>query len=180
MRLLVLVLLLAGCAASPEPNEKGVGPNEEVGFETVVYVVRHAETEEDGTRDPALNEEGEARAARLVEVVVELVDAVFTSPLRRTQLTAAPTASAAGVTMDVVPFDEGGIEGHVAETVRRVRAVTPGSVVLVVGHSNTAPAIAGLLAGTELDDLDHEDYGTVFVVSLSPGGGVGRLETRRY
>lgn len=172
MRCLVLALLLAGCASAPDPAP--------VGYETVVYVVRHAEAEEDGTRDPALNAEGEARAVRLVEALTEPVDAVFVSPLRRTQLTALPSASASGVTPEVVPIGEGGIEAHVAETVRRVRAVEPGSVVLVVGHSNTVPAIAGALTGQSLHDLAHDDYGTLFVVSLPPGGGEGQLEILRY
>lgn len=72
---------------------------------TLVLLVRHGETPTTGVVLPGrapglgLSERGTAQAAAVAERLVGLkVDAVYTSPVERAQLTAAPTASALGLT----------------------------------------------------------------------------------
>src|SRR5215210_6640675 len=70
-----------------------------------LILVRHAEPrrvgagEVDGPADPGLTDRGRQQAERLAAwLAVEPVDAVITSPLRRARETAAPVASALGLT----------------------------------------------------------------------------------
>jgi broad specificity phosphatase PhoE len=100
------------------------------------------------------------------------VAAVIVTPRRRTRDTGAPVAAARGLTPEVVPFGAGptALDAHaraVAEAARRY----PGRVVLVVGHSNTVPAIVAALGGPRLPDLCDASYATMFVVrpAAAPG-----------
>jgi broad specificity phosphatase PhoE len=63
---------------------------------TTVLLVRHADRQ---GSDDALSPEGTARAEALAQVIGKSgVGAIFTSDAARTQQTAAPTASALGIT----------------------------------------------------------------------------------
>jgi len=71
-----------------------------------LVLVRHARplavTVEDGRADPSLSDEGREQAARLADALRALgVDALYSSPLRRTLETAAPTAEATGLEVTV-------------------------------------------------------------------------------
>ena len=145
-------------------------------------MVRHAETEDDGTRDPALSARGRDRAERLgARLAPDCPDAVYATPYRRTQETArlvaeACTGEAAEVV--IVPIGASGVPGYVADAAARVRALPPGSRALVVGHSNTTPQVVNALAGTALGDIDHDAYGRLFTVTL--GGETGELREEAY
>ena len=167
-------VLASGCASAPRQRLPA----------TVVYLVRHAEAQNDGTRDPTLSPDGQARAERLAERLAPLsVDAVYATPYRRTQQTAAPLAEASGVDVIVVPIGDwnmdGNVERYIADVAARVRALPAGSVAVVVGHSNTTPHVAGALAGTDMEDLPSDMYDRLFVVTLD-GAEPGALETTTY
>ena len=148
MRRLLAGLVLLGTLAGAAPAAERV------------ILVRHAEK---GTGDdPALTEAGAIRAEALARVVGDLdVARILVSPTRRTRDTAAPAAESLGVTPEEIGFD-GGLDGHVAALVAAC-AGTEGTV-LVVGHSNTVPRVAGALAGREVPDLDDREYDTLFLV----------------
>lgn len=133
----------------------------------MVVVVRHAEKAAAPAGDPGLSAEGEARARALAEALVGAdVAAVIVTPLRRTGATAAPLAAARGLTPEAVPFGPPGPDG-IAAHARAVAAAArrhPGRVVLVVGHSNTVPAVVAALGGPRLPDLCDASYATLFVV----------------
>ena len=160
----VLLLLTGTTAARAEPR--------------LVVLVRHAETQSDGTRDPGLSEEGRARAEALAASLAEArVTAVVTSTYRRTKETAAPTATAFELTPTAAPITrEGGLAGHVTAVVEAVRAA-PGGVVLVVGHGNTVPRVVEALGGPNLPDLDESDHATVFTLALEGEAGASLLRT---
>ena len=40
---------------------------------------------------------------------------------------------------------------------------------LVVGHSNTVPAIIGALGGPKMDELCETEYSNLFTLALVPG-----------
>lgn len=153
----LVVSLLAGSAAA--------GP--------LVVVVRHAE-KADSSRDPALSESGLARARALGSVFASAPPThVFVTPLRRTR----ETAAGFDVEPVVVPLDQG-TEFHVKQTVDAVRALPERATVLVVGHSNTVPAIVRSLGGAAADIPDCE-YDRLTVIDLRAAATAATV-TARY
>lgn len=134
-----------------------------------VILVRHAE-KVDASADPLLSEAGQRRA---VDLAVTLSGSdlthVFTSPLQRTVLTARPAAEAHAITPETISF-EGGTEAHVRRVVERVRALPADAVVLVVGHSNTVPLIAGALGETGPAEMADCEYDRLTVISVEDDG----------
>ena len=143
-----------------------------------VYLVRHAE-KADASSDPVLSEAGQARAAALATALADAHPGhVFTSPLQRTGLTAAPTADYHSATPVAVPQD-GGAEAHAAAVAARVRALPDDAVVLIVGHSNTVPLIARALGYAEAADMPECEYDRMTVLHLMDEG-VAHGEVSRY
>ena len=134
-----------------------------------VFLVRHAEKAAAPADDPPLTPDGTARAAALAATLRDArLDAVFTTQLRRTQDTARPAAQAGGLPLRVVGVGRDAAS-HAAAVADSVRALAPGSTALVVGHSNTIPAIVTALGGPTLADLCDAEYDAVFVVAIRPG-----------
>lgn len=142
-----------------------------------VYLVRHAE-KADASSDPVLSEAGQARAAALAQALAGAHPGhIFTSPLQRTRLTAAPTAEVHSVTIEPVGF-EGGTAAHVAAIAERVRALPDDAVVLVVGHSNTIPLIARALGYAEAADMPDCEYDRMTFLHLA--GDETHSQVTRY
>ncbi|HEX6058055.1 MAG TPA: histidine phosphatase family protein [Gemmatimonadaceae bacterium] len=181
-------LLLAGCAPALPRAEPAPAPPSGTGARTaaahaagaplVVYVVRHAERI-DASRDPSLSEAGRARATALAEALAHAgIGTVVTTQFVRTRETAAPIAGALGIE-PVVVAAAGPADAHAADVARAVRAAPRDGAVLVVGHSNTVPAIVGALGGPRFDDLCDADYDNLFVLVLRDGAPV-RLARARF
>lgn len=130
---------------------------------TVVFLVRHAERAEDGTSDPPISEEGEARAGLLAEMLrdVELTR-IHTTDYRRTRATGRPTASAAGLDMELYDADD------LPAFAERLRSM-PGRH-LVLGHSNTTPQLVGALGGEPGGAIDELEYDRLYIVTLTSEG----------
>ena len=129
---------------------------------TTVIVVRHAEKVDD-SRDPLLSKAGRARAAALADALADAgVTAILTTQYERTKGTAAPLAERVGVTAEVVAAAGG---SHVADVAARVRALAPGTIV-VVGHSNTVPAIVRALGGADVGEMPDSAYADMYVLSI--------------
>jgi broad specificity phosphatase PhoE len=121
-----------------------------------IYVVRHAERA-DQSADPPLSAEGVGRAYRLRDLLKDAgVNRIFTSELRRTIETAAPLAAAAHVTPQV--------GGDPESLAARIAASGPGDRVLVVGHSNTVPALLRVLGVDAAITIGDSDYDNLFIV----------------
>jgi broad specificity phosphatase PhoE len=142
-----------------------------------VILVRHAE-KVDASADPVLSEAGQRRA---FDLAVALGDAdlthVFTSPLQRTVLTARPSAEAHAINPEVISF-EGGTEAHVRRVADRVRALPDDAVVLVVGHSNTIPLIAGALGETGPSEMRDCEYDRLILIPVEDDGDSPAIITR--
>ena len=137
---------------------------------TTVYVVRHAE-KLNTTQDTPLSPAGEARAQELAHVLQDAgIDAVFVTQWQRTQLTGAPTASAAGVTPVEYPDPVG--------VVATVMSSHIGEQVLIVGHSNTVDDIVAELGVAGLSDLSEPQFDRLFVVTKH--GDTAHLARLRY
>jgi broad specificity phosphatase PhoE len=154
--------LLAGCATrSPE-----------AGTHTII-VVRHAEKDDDGTRDPPLSPAGNARAEAIARRLADApLSAVLATEYLRTQRTGAPAAALHGLEVDVLP-------GATPADDVADRARGSAGTVLVVGHSNTVPDIVAALCGCAVAPLDESDYDRWF--ELRPDGHGGHvLRESRY
>ena len=128
---------------------------------TSVMVVRHAETDysDPENRDPGLSPKGERRASLLNELAKSLdVKAVFSSEYQRTQRTVVQIAERLNSEINVIGAREPDL---LAQTIREKNA---GDTVIVAGHSNTVPWVVKSLGGGLVDNLDHSDYNTFYIV----------------
>lgn len=73
---------------------------------------------------------------------------------------------------------EGGGAAHIAAVASAV-SQTKG-VVLVVGHSNTIPAVIAALGGPRLPDICDATYSDLFVLTPPRGGATSTLVIFRY
>jgi len=154
--------------SSPAVQQSAAGPA------TVVVLVRHAEKAAP-TGDVALSPGGEARAAALAAALRDAgVQAVLTTQLRRTRQTAEPLAAARGLTPEIVPVGSD-VPEHAARVAAAVRQRHQGQTVLVVGHSNTVPAIIAALGGPRLPDLCDAEYAMLFVLVARGAAGAGAV-----
>jgi broad specificity phosphatase PhoE len=177
MTRLPIAMLLTALLAPLVPH---AGAGDVVADATVVVVVRHAEKATDDPRDPTLSDAGRARAQALADALVGAgLDAVYTTQYRRTRLTAAPAAEAAGLEVQVRPVGPGNAASYDADLIREIRALPPGSTVLVVGHSNTVPGLVEALGAQDAADMTESEFDR-FTVVLLPAQGRTRVITTRY
>jgi broad specificity phosphatase PhoE len=131
---------------------------------TVVILSRHAEKATAPANDPPLTEAGTVRAKALAAAVANAnVQAVIATTTVRTRETARPAAEAAKLSIEEVPTAGGA--AHIAAVAAAVRK-HPGQTVLVVGHSNTIPAIIAALGGPRMPDLCDDQYSALFTLVI--------------
>ena len=110
--------------------------------------------------DPDLTPRGAEAAARLAGLLEGRgVKAVFATATRRAQQTAAPLAARLGVA--VTTYDPRN-PAALARAVEQVRGN-----MLVVGHSNTVPALVALFGGTPPPPLGDQDFGAIYRVNVA-------------
>jgi phosphohistidine phosphatase SixA len=145
---------------------------------SLVILVRHAERDTTPARDPGLTEAGAARARALMQALgAARIGSIVTTQFQRTQLTARPLADSLRLVPVVVPASSP-VAAHAQAVAAAVQARPPGEAVLVVGHSNTIPAIIAALGGPRLPDLCDSQYSMMYV--LEPGAGSPRLVQATY
>lgn len=144
--------------------------------ETVIYLLRHAETTDppyaDNPPNPPLSEAGHARAAHLARMLENAgITHIYSTDYRRTKQTVQPLSEASG--LPVEPYDPRDLGAFAA----RLRQI-PGRH-LVAGHSNTTPALVAALggaAGTPIDDA--REYDRLYILLMQPDGSVVTLQQR--
>lgn len=145
----------------------------EAGWATFV-VVRHAEKRSDDPHDPLLTAAGHARAQRLADLLRDApVNAVYSTHYRRTQQTAAPTATMQG--LQITTYDSQISPVALAAQLRRTH---PAGTVLIVGHSNTAPGIAAALCDCDVAPMDESEYDRRMTVRIATEGGIALTTSR--
>jgi phosphohistidine phosphatase SixA len=146
---------------------------------TTIILVRHAEKADVPGGDPPLSPAGEARSLALLDALRSAgVQAVVTTQLQRTRLTAAPLARELGLEPEVVPASAD-VAAHARQVAEHVLARHAGKTVVVVGHSNTVPAIAAALGAGSVGAIDDSTYDDLFIV-LKPAEGAARHLHVRY
>ena len=188
MRLWTGVLLVAlGCTAGSgtEPLPAGDGGSGDSGSgdsgsgdsgalppDTVIYTIRHAEKEDEGT-DPDLTEAGQVRAVALAELLHEVpLASVYATEYQRTQQTVQPTADDHGL-VTVTDIDP---ERELAEHILDADA---GLTVLACGHSNTVPDFLRALGMEEPPDIESDVFGELWIVTVTAAGEFS-VETSHY
>jgi broad specificity phosphatase PhoE len=141
---------------------------------TTLILIRHAEKAADGTVNPPLNPEGEARAAELAYLLGHVpLDAVYATPFKRTRDTVLPAAKAKGLEVESYRADQ---DDFLEAVLRDHR----GGTVLICGHSNTVPILVNELLGRgEYAQLDDAVYDNLFIVSV-PASGAARVLRLRF
>ena len=160
---LALAAMLAACATTPAH-----------GGAVAFVVVRHAEKADDGSKDPPLSEAGQARARALADSLRgTALRAAYATGYRRTQSTAAPAAQAHGLA--VATYDA---SRPAAEFAARLRRDHHDGTVLVVGHSNTAPAIAAALCSCEVAPMGDDEFDRRLTITFDASGHAALREER--
>ena len=129
-----------------------------------IILVRHAERPAETANSVPLTRQGHKRAQLLARMLAGSgVKAIFTSDAMRTQQTAAPLAAQLHIEPSVLPANATDV------LVAQLQKLGPDEVVLVVGHSNTIPAIVGNLGGLTPPIADSE-FDRVVIVHTQIGG----------
>ena len=139
-----------------------------VSAQPVVVIVRHAEKAANGGNDPDLSSAGRARADALGRILKDSgITAILTSEFKRTQETAAPTATSARVTPRVVAAKD------TAALVAKLHQLNGNA--LVVGHGDTIPNIIKALGINSPINIPDEDYSELLIVTLGDKPQLFRL-----
>jgi broad specificity phosphatase PhoE len=141
-----------------------------------VFLVRHAEKEDEPRQDPPLKKEGVARSQELARLLGGAgIKTIYTSQFARTKLTAEPLATKLGLTANVISLRSNPTnprliaEESTAEVVNKIME-RPGENVLVVGHSNSVPDVIKMLGGDVVPTIDERKFDDLFIVTVYAKG----------
>jgi len=150
-----------------------------------VFLIRHAEKEDEPRQDPPLKKEGVARSQELVRLLSGAgIKAIYTSQFKRTKQTAEPLAAKLGLTATTItlkpnPSDLRLIaEESTAETVNKILSA-PGESVLLIGHSNWIPDVIKMLGGDVVPTIDEKKFDDLFIVTVY-GKGKAKVTQIKY
>lgn len=130
---------------------------------TRYYLVRHAERLNDTVNSP-ISLAGDVRAGILRDSLLpKHISQIFASTMLRTQQTAQPLATALGLELTLCRPDT------TAGLLARLKAIRNKNV-LVVGHSNTIPALLEGLCGERVS-IPENDYDNLYIVTVSRAWG---------
>lgn len=166
-----VLLLFAAVSLPSQRLQAQDGPS-------LVILVRHAEKAAVAGNDPPLSELGRARAAALAAALkLSPPSAVVTTPLQRTFETAAGVLKDTGLQPEKIALN-GGTAKHVEAVAAAV--MKHHGVVLVVGHSNTIPAIVTALGGPVLPEICDATYSYFFTVVPAKGTQPAAVTISRF
>ncbi len=131
-------------------------------------LVRHAEkdTTAQGSKmmasDPPLSKDGEQRAIDLVGALKDYsIDGIFSTDYARTKSTATPISKKSGKAIQT--YSPKDLKTFVDQLL-----LQKGKTILIVGHSNTTPALANLLLKEEkFKALDEAVYNKIFIITVN-------------
>lgn len=130
-----------------------------------IYICRHAEKAASDSKDPPLTAEGERRAQHIATMLKDAgLRQVFSTKYERTRQTAAPAAAQFGLQVQI--YDPAAQEAFA----RRLRG--HGGNALVVGHSNTVPALVRQLGGSADGEIPETEYSRLYRLTFTDDGQV--------
>ncbi len=144
-----------------------------------IVLVRHVEKDSSPTADkvdPELSDEGRQRAERLDKLVKRYKPhEIFSTNFKRTRQTAEPIAKRRK--KEIQTYDP----SKPADLVKKIMDPASKTVhYLIVGHSNTIPGLANLIAKKEVfRPLLESEYGVIWVIRMKKGA-ITRIEVQPY
>jgi len=133
-----------------------------------IYLIRHAEKQSDGTKNPSLTKEGVKRAENIAQMLIDKnISAIYSSNYKRTKETAIPLAIKLNI--EVAIYDPRKLKEFSKELLK-----TQGNI-LVVGHSNTTPNLAIFLGGDSYGKIDESEYNRVYHLKINSQGVQSQL-----
>lgn len=155
-RVIAIVLIVTGALAWPA----------RASAQKLVFLVRHAERADAGATpqtDPPLSSAGQARAQKLAAMLADAgITSIVTTEFVRTQQTAEPLATKLRVTAETVPA------ANTTGVVATLKISHANEIVLVVGHSDTLPAILKAYGKAYVAIADSE-YDNLFIIVPATG-----------
>ena len=152
---------------------------------TTVFLVRHAEKEDEPKQDPPLKKEGVARSQELARTLsTASIKAIYTSQFLRTKQTAEPLATRNGLSPTVLTLKPNPAnlrliaEESTAELVNKILQ-HPGESAVVIGHSNWIPDIIKMLGGDVVPTIDEKKFDDLFIVTVY-GKGKAKVVQLKY
>lgn len=171
MKTTTLILMLLATAVFCQPV---VAQDE---FKPItVFLLRHAEREDEPKQDPPLSKIGIARSEALARLLSTAgIKTIFTSQYTRTKQTAEPLATKLGLT--ITPFTlktnpanpRQITEESTAEVTNKILEHA-GQSVLVIGHSNSIPDVIKMLGGDVVPTIDEKKFDDLFIVNVYARG----------
>ena len=149
------------------------------GQDRTIVLVRHVEKDSSPTADktdPELSEEGRQRAERLAKLVKRYKPhEIFSTPFKRTKGTVEPIAKRRKKEIQI--YDP----AKPADLVQKIMDPSSKTVhYLIVGHSNTIPALANLIAKKEIfRPLLETEFGVIWVMKIK-NGVLTQIEVNPY
>jgi 2,3-bisphosphoglycerate-dependent phosphoglycerate mutase len=143
------------------------------------FIVRHAEKETD-SNDPPLSEVGRQRAVRLASILADVpMDLATSSNYLRTTQTANPFVTNSlktGNKCEISVYDPSDLPFFFDD----IYETRKGQKVLVIGHSNSVPALLNLLTGKEVyTNISETEYDNFYIVSYK-GHGKAKVMEMKY
>lgn len=135
------------------------------------FIVRHAE-KVDASHDAVLSDLGERRAKRLARMLSDAeVEHVHSTNFKRTRATAAPTAGAFGVKVNL--YGPRSLKDLVTQLLQAKGRH------LVVGHTNTVLKTIELLGGEPGFPIDEKsEFDRLYIVTVGASGTVSTVLMR--
>lgn len=144
-----------------------------------VFLIRHAEKIISTDKDPALAEAGIQRANALVDLFSNAQpSAIFATQYQRTQLTAKPLSMALDVPITILEINADNTAQYPALLMQQICTLPKDSNVLVVGHSNSLPAIVGGWINVAVKPIADDEYNRIFMVKIKDCKAENSLDLR--
>lgn len=152
---------------------------------TTVFLVRHAEKADAPRDNPSLNEMGKLRSQALARLLGQSgVKAIYTSQFQRTIETAEPLAKRLGITATPLTIKSSQTNPREVSD-QSIKEITDkiyeraGDGVLIVGHSNSVPAVIKMLGGDVVPTIDEQKFDDLFIVTVY-GKGKAKVVHLKY
>ncbi|HEY4424658.1 MAG TPA: phosphoglycerate mutase family protein [Pyrinomonadaceae bacterium] len=141
-----------------------------------VFLIRHAEREQEPKQDPPLSKDGVARSTALARLLGSAgIKAILTSQYTRTKQTAEPLATKLGLTvtpftLKISPSNPRQIAAESTAEVTNKILERSGESVLMIGHSNSIPDVIKMLGGDVVPTIDERKFDDLFIVTVYAQG----------
>jgi len=147
------------------PHEASAEARTKKAETTTYYLIRHAEKDRSNptNKDPKLTAEGVARSKKWADYFDAIpLDQIYSTSYLRTQQTSAYVATRQNLMVEHYEVGKLYTEDF--------KMLTKGQQVLIIGHSNTTPALVNKIIGRDTYvDMKDDDNASLYKVTIEAG-----------